>query len=509
MRKRFSLATILSVLVSLHCFCQLQRLAILPQGNIKVSSYRPADLKTVCIDYFRDIPTVANTKSQPYNQVYTSENAVIKINGEPTNSSFQSLVQSDNPLLILQPRSHLSVNVSINPLHPQAYKIKSIELEFKSPSEIGNIREDRDVTQSKMIFQAWGTQISQEDYWKRAKCLDILAKNNKLSFEKNQLSGKMKKDCDQLFEHIDLGLFPEKAFKALVENNYFIIDDNADLTRESVEKSEQAYYYSLAINDTKSLNRYSTDIKKIKEKYEELRLSTSGTGTGDEVTEGMIVEVLNTGFKDKFYKQCRKLTDISKENKLIKDTIINGLRYVLMLAWKSKNFERYIKKNENPLPVFISDNEFFKYPLFLTTKYDIEQFCINNNLTSLNETQIQVRLMELLGLPPNSTNDMFVEFWVYENDVFRPSIDSSLKSTLLLAKLSADYIRKFAAFSKNSYEAGNLLNQYPFTGLGYTWDYNPSSVDHFGVSEFVLKESKTAFIRRKMSTEEYLKNLNQ
>lgn len=100
-----------------------------------------------------------------------------------------------------------------------------------------------------------------------------------------------------------------------------------------------------------------------------------------------------------------------------------------------------------------------------------------------------------------------MEFWVKEGDVFRPAIDSSLGSTLLMTRLSTDYIKKLADFAYGSYKADNVLNQYPFTGLGYTWDCSPASTDHFGVSEFVLKEGKTIYVRRMLSTADFIKGL--
>ncbi len=513
------LTFMLTILFSINVFGQLQRLSIVPQNSIKISTDNVGNLESICIDYYRDAPQKSNTVGQPpFDQVYSEQSPIIKINGVVTDRSFKSLVQSESPLLILEPTSHRNVQIRLNPFNLETDKIESLEIEFNKPTEIGNHKEDRDTKQAQTIFENWGSKISQEDFWTRAKCLEILSNNNKLKYATgNQLTISSKSLCDALYKSIDFNMFSGKTFKNLIDNNYLIIDDNANPTKECLDNLTMAFYYQQAIIEAKKMNSYSTDIKTLKEKsqkyideiqFQQLLYSYSTSLTENQITENQIIESANLKLKDKFYQTSNRLTDISKENKSIKDTIIGGSRYVLMLAWKTSNsFQKFVKQNSNSLPTYESYKEFFTNPLFLTTKYDIEQALYKELPIPQTESQCELRLKQLLGLPPNSTNDKFYEFWVKEDDIFRPSIDSSLKSTSLLFKLSMDYIRKYAAFSNQSYQSESIFSQFPFTGLGYTWNYSPKSKDHFGVTEFVLKENRTIFIRGTVNTLEYIKTI--
>ena len=139
----------------------------------------------------------------------------------------------------------------------------------------------------------------------------------------------------------------------------------------------------------------------------------------------------------------------------------------------------------------------------------MEQFSKQNKLATMSTPKCRARLMQGLGLPPNSGNDVFYEFWVGENDLFRPAVDSSLQSTMLPYNVSASYFEKLAIFSKLSYFSPNLLQRYPFTALGYTYDCSPESKDHIGMSEFVLKPNKTVYVRSVTNTMDYIKRLKK
>jgi hypothetical protein len=202
-----------------------------------------------------------------------------------------------------------------------------------------------------------------------------------------------------------------------------------------------------------------------------------------------------------------KLTRLDAGNKAIKDTIINGERHVLMVAWKSAGFKGFLDTTKGPMPVYKSASALYQYALFLTTAADMVRWAAENNAGSFPQQQCRRRLMQLLGLPPNSTNDMFVEFWAKEEDIFRPTIDSSLTFSSIIYKYSPEYLSAFAKFSAGSFPPDNLYQQYPFTGLGYTWDCSPLNPTHFGVSEFVLRENRSVYIRQMVPTMQYIQSI--
>jgi hypothetical protein len=367
---------------------------------------------------------------------------------------------------------------------------------------ISTIKGDSNIIQPGIIFQTWGSQITQQQFSNVAKSMAILQQNGRLTINNNQLTDASKKSCEYIASTIDFTIFPDTVFNTLVMANWFVLDANNDLTPSSRKKLEQAYYYKNGLDEAQALNLLSKDSSAYNgtatlTKWEHMLAASYIPAKALANNESML-DVIELGLKDEFYQNSYRLTDVSKANKNIKDTTINGQRYVLMVAWKSKSFENYIIRI-NTVSTFKSDNEFFKYPLFLATQYDMSQFCIKNNLTTADTSVSRPRLMQLLGLPPGSGNDYFVEFWVGENDLFRPAIDSSLKSTQLLTHISPGYI-----YAQGSYSANNILSEYPFTALGYTWDCNPANTTHFGVSEFVLRENRLTYIRSITPTKDYL-----
>ncbi len=484
---------ILLLLLSATCFGQLQRLSILPQQGIKITNGHPAHLKTLSIDYFGEIPTAASMSGQAaYNQVYLAENVVIMINGIKVSSTFQSLVQSDNPLLLLLPQSNLEVTASINPASPEGKKIKSVELTFKNPSEIGNISNNRDVTQAQIIFANWGYAINQEEYWRRAKCLDVMQANNLLTYGINFiLSAPSKNSFDQLYFKMDFYTYSGSTFKNLVSNGYFVLDANLNFTSASIQQLEQAFYYVDAISKTRDINEHW-----------KINYTNPGYDPAD-------IEKLYTA-KQLYYQQSKNLMPVIG-NTAIRDTVINNARYVLMVAWKNgASFNALTKKDPvTQMITYTSDTTFFKYAFFMVTRLNMQQWLAKNNMSDWPAPAYNTRLMQLLGLPPGSTNNIFVEVWVSENDFFRPTIDPSLDASRLPYKPDPAYLKGFEGYSAGSFAGTNLLWKYPFTGLGYTWDYNPGNPTHFGLSEFVLYAGKTIYVRREVPTKEYLSSFNK
>jgi hypothetical protein len=224
----------LALLLSVTAFGQLQRLAILPQKGITITNTAAARLKSIGIDYYREAPNLVNTKNQAaYNQVYADAEVIVIINGIRSSKSFQSLVQPANPLLLLQPASLSEVGLSINPKNPESKAIWSIGIEFMSAATIGNNKDDGDVLQSQAIFKNWGYALSQDGFWDRAKGLDILSQNNRITYQ--PATANLKQQCDQLLNSMDFTIFSNKAFRTLVLNKSFVLDNSLNLTPESAQ----------------------------------------------------------------------------------------------------------------------------------------------------------------------------------------------------------------------------------------------------------------------------------
>jgi len=120
---------------------------------------------------------------------------------------------------------------------------------------------------------------------------------------------------------------------------------------------------------------------------------------------------------------------------------------------------------------------------------------------------LTLRLEQLLGLPPNYGNNRFVELWIDLNDLFRPSPDPGISDreaeldfpvSNRYVTISAEHIRWFTNKKNTSYGP----NGYPWTRLGYTYDWgNPES--EVGLSEFVIRKGAVVPIEGVYTIEVY------
>jgi hypothetical protein len=183
---------------------------------------------------------------------------------------------------------------------------------------------------------------------------------------------------------------------------------------------------------------------------------------------------------------------------------------ILMVTWTK---EKYYPKQ--------GDTAKLKRVTWVTTKPQVENFCnqtsgIGGNLSELSrEMMLDLRLTQYLGLKPDGDRlnedksrktdkdkDAFVEIWVKKEDLKRPCSDESIDTN----KCSISEDKKMQEV-RNKW-LGKDSENYPFTGLGYTYDWGkPSPV---GPSEFVIEASEDnpveVTVKLKTKTEDYCKN---
>jgi hypothetical protein len=106
-------------------------------------------------------------------------------------------------------------------------------------------------------------------------------------------------------------------------------------------------------------------------------------------------------------------------------------------------------------------------------------------------------------MPPDTDYTHFVEMYVYPFDLFRPCPDPGITDREceldfpegLFISTDTDYAAVYQ-------EVKNGTDGYPFTGLGYTYDWgNPES--RVGFSEFIVNDSSVVYISSFIPTETY------
>ena len=189
------------------------------------------------------------------------------------------------------------------------------------------------------------------------------------------------------------------------------------------------------------------------------------------------------------------LVQINDDNKNLIKTKINGEEYILVCTWK-QNVSFYSKDT-----VFNTGN----WPLWVTTAPELK-----NRIKLESPKDTNLRLIQLLGLPPGSKYSYFVEIWVKPQDLFRACPDKEVtdgKCDLCFPEgTDEEHIKWINENRISRYYQCDLYNQYPWGQLGYTYDWNPNNKSHVGLSEFIIGKNKTVYINRISSTTQYLKD---
>jgi len=197
---------------------------------------------------------------------------------------------------------------------------------------------------------------------------------------------------------------------------------------------------------------------------------------------------------DEIYK---KLTPIVGNDSLI-DTLINDEKHVLVVSWKNTI------KDYPPTGLYNTG----KWDIWVTVAPQLQEKCISYFKT---EADPVMRLRQLLGLQPMTKETFFLELWVRPKDLFRPCPDNETSDQVCGLNLPKNVTPAYRTWFNNTRAvqytdcADSLYHEagYPWTQLGYTYDWSPNNQDHVGLSEFVVKRDVKVWVRGKYLTTVY------
>ena len=116
---------------------------------------------------------------------------------------------------------------------------------------------------------------------------------------------------------------------------------------------------------------------------------------------------------------------------------------------------------------------------------------------------VAMQLRELLGLPPDADVPRFLVLSVAASDLFRPSPDDNITTVFPCSNpTDADCGNKFPStttashyqwIATETFYLHSLPNGYPWTHLGYTYNWAPGA-DRYGASEYVIRGNAKAVI---------------
>jgi hypothetical protein len=138
--------------------------------------------------------------------------------------------------------------------------------------------------------------------------------------------------------------------------------------------------------------------------------------------------------------------------------------------------------------------------VWTTPGRDLQDFCLK---TGLSGEALALRLEQILGLPPKAGYDRMVELWVPVEGMFRPSPDPEITdSTAQLdfppntPQAHIDWINTLTATSYGP-------DGYPWTRLGYTYDWSPDAMSELGLSEIVIAKGTAVVVASVTVQDEY------
>ena len=142
---------------------------------------------------------------------------------------------------------------------------------------------------------------------------------------------------------------------------------------------------------------------------------------------------------------------------------------------------------------------------WITSCPEMLDFLKKNTFT--DSSALHLRIAQELGMPPDTKNNFFVEFWVYPENLFRPTPDPEItdhEADLYFPSwVSQKHKDWFMNEIKNKYDTGTST-AFPWTRLGYTYDWaNPSHP--IGMSEFVVDTSSVVTVKSIYSSWQYYK----
>ncbi len=119
------------------------------------------------------------------------------------------------------------------------------------------------------------------------------------------------------------------------------------------------------------------------------------------------------------------------------------------------------------------------------------------------------RFEQLIGLPASDEKTHFTAFWVNPQDTMRPAYNSDVTSNSMYSDYPEDMDETYKSwFDSNiisSYFEGDM---YPWTRLGYTYDWADNGTD-YGLTEFLVMKDSQVDVEFTKTTDEFIDYLSE
>ena len=163
---------------------------------------------------------------------------------------------------------------------------------------------------------------------------------------------------------------------------------------------------------------------------------------------------------------------------------------VLMVTWTS--YSGYDDMEGQPMDLAVE--------VWMTVAPEMQEFCRQTGLTG---PDLDLRLEQHLGLPPNNGKDRVVQLWVPPEGLFRPSPDLEIDDDRAELEFPVGTPQEHITWIEDLRMTSYGDDGYPWTQLGYTYDWSPDAPSEVGLSEFVVRAGTTVIIEGVAAQDDY------
>ena len=118
-----------------------------------------------------------------------------------------------------------------------------------------------------------------------------------------------------------------------------------------------------------------------------------------------------------------------------------------------------------------------------------------------------IRLKQLIGLPPDNKNTTFTAMWVKPKNIVRPANIQDIGKVTMINTLSKNANETFIKWFNNNIIWSYFDSAYPWTRLGYTYDWGENSKSEYGLSEFLVLANSEVEVAYTVTIDEMLSML--
>lgn len=142
--------------------------------------------------------------------------------------------------------------------------------------------------------------------------------------------------------------------------------------------------------------------------------------------------------------------------------------------------------------------------VWVSTLSEFKQFAKSHEAT----TDWTIRLKQLLGVPSSSVKTHLTTMMVDVDDMIRPAYSTDVTGDLTSVNYqdmdeSDEYKTWFDQQTLASYYRGS---SYPWTRLGYTYDWAPGT-DDYGLSEFIIANGSTVHVSETSTIDDFMNEI--